>query len=100
MKPLRQVPPLRFNNANGFMTNTVQPIPNVKINPDNGNIEITGNPGDPSLNFLITNPTNSDLSNVIDGWEFSIQHFFGESGFGIQANYTMVDAGTAMITLT
>ncbi|MCS6207646.1 TonB-dependent receptor [Shewanella baltica] len=67
--------------------------PNVKINPDNGNIEITGNPGDPSLNFLITNPTNSDLSNVIDGWEFSIQHFFGESGFGIQANYTMVDAG-------
>lgn len=67
--------------------------PNVTINPANGNIEIAGNPGDPDLNFVITKPTNSDMSNVIDGWEFAIQHFFGESGFGIQANYTLVDAG-------
>lgn len=67
--------------------------PNVSINPANGNIEIVGNPGDPDLNFVITKPTNSDMSNVIDGWEFAIQHFFGESGFGIQANYTLVDAG-------
>ncbi|WP_065187519.1 TonB-dependent receptor [Shewanella woodyi] len=67
--------------------------PNVSINPANGNIEIAGNPGDPDLNFLITKPTNSDLSNVIDGWEFAIQHFFGESGFGVQANYTLVNAG-------
>ena len=67
--------------------------PNVTINPANGNIEITGNPGDPDLNFVITKPTNSDLSNVIDGWEFAVQHFFGESGFGLQANYTLVDAG-------
>ena len=67
--------------------------PNVTINPDNGNIEITGNPGDPSVNFVLTSPTNSSESSVIDGWEFAVQHFFGESGFGLQANYTLVNAG-------
>ncbi|NMH65722.1 TonB-dependent receptor [Shewanella salipaludis] len=67
--------------------------PNVTINPANGNIEITGNPGDPELNFILTRPTNDDNSSVIDGWEFAVQHFFGESGFGLQANYTLVDAG-------
>ncbi|MCC4832154.1 TonB-dependent receptor [Shewanella sp. 10N.286.51.B7] len=67
--------------------------PNVTLNPDNGNIEITGNPGDPSLNFVLTTPSNSSDSSVIDGWEFAVQHFFGESGFGMQANYTLVNAG-------
>ncbi|MCL1066426.1 TonB-dependent receptor [Shewanella olleyana] len=67
--------------------------PNVTLNPDNGNIEITGNPGDPDLNFILTTPSNSSDSSVIDGWEFAVQHFFGESGFGLQANYTLVDAG-------
>jgi TonB-dependent receptor len=28
----------------------------------------------------------------IDGFEFAVQHWFGDSGFGVQANYTMVDA--------
>ncbi|WP_028771804.1 TonB-dependent receptor [Shewanella waksmanii] len=66
--------------------------PNVTINPDNGNIEITGNPGDPDVNFLINSPTNSDRSAVIDGWEIAVQHFFGDTGFGVQANYTKVDS--------
>ncbi|NKF51691.1 TonB-dependent receptor [Shewanella sp. WXL01] len=67
--------------------------PNVTLNPDNGNIEITGNPGDPDMTFLITTPSNSSDSSVIDGWEFAVQHFFGDTGFGMQANYTLVDAG-------
>ena len=27
----------------------------------------------------------------IDGWEFAIQHFFGDSGFGVAGSYTKVD---------
>jgi hypothetical protein len=32
-------------------------------------------------------------SDELDGWEFNIQQMFGDSGFGVQANYTMVDSG-------
>ena len=44
--------------------------------------------------FLISVPSNSrDVQ--IDGWEFAIQHMFGDSGFGVSANYTMVDSDIA-----
>lgn len=52
--------------------------------------EIFGVPGeDPLLQFSITGPVNLRTNNV-DGWEIAWQHFFGESGFGLQANYTIV----------
>ncbi len=41
--------------------------------------------------FRLTVPDNSEEIDV-DGWEFNIQHNFGESGFGVIANYTIVDA--------
>ena len=46
--------------------------------------------GDPELAFQVTRPVNS-RSAVIDGFEFAWQHFFGESGFGYQFNYTTVN---------
>ena len=46
--------------------------------------------GDPALQFQVTGPVN-DKSAVIDGFEFAWQHFFGESGFGYQVNYTTVN---------
>jgi len=46
--------------------------------------------GDPALQFQVTNPVNSK-SAVIDGFEFAWQHFFGETGFGYQFNYTTVN---------
>ena len=46
--------------------------------------------GDPELDFQVTRPVNSD-SAVIDGFEFAWQHFFGETGFGYQVNYTVVN---------
>jgi TonB-dependent receptor len=53
---------------------------------------IYGVPGeDPSALFVISVPTNS-REVAIDGWELAIQHMFGDSGFGVSANYTMVDA--------
>ncbi len=46
--------------------------------------------GDPELQFQVTAPIN-DKSAVIDGFEFAWQHFFGDTGFGYQLNYTTVD---------
>jgi TonB-dependent receptor len=53
---------------------------------------IVGQPGDPIADFRITVPANQ-RSASLDGWEFNIQHVFGESGFGLSANYTIVDSG-------
>jgi len=53
---------------------------------------ITGQPGDPAAIFDIQTPTNQ-RSDKLDGWEVNLQHMFGDSGFGISANYTKVDSG-------
>lgn len=42
------------------------------------------------LDFTLTVPVNSENA-TIDGFELAIQHMFGESGFGVIANYTTVD---------
>ena len=53
---------------------------------------IVGQPGDPLAEFRITTPANQ-RSASLDGWEFNLQHLFGQSGFGLAANYTIVDSG-------
>ncbi|WP_058835820.1 TonB-dependent receptor [Luteimonas abyssi] len=53
---------------------------------------IIGLPDDPIAGFDIVTPANQ-RSDSLDGWEFNVQHMFGESGFGVYANYTMVDSG-------
>ncbi|GLR71573.1 TonB-dependent receptor [Agaribacter marinus] len=45
----------------------------------------------PAIEFEFTTPSNLDSSEV-DGWEFTLQHVFGESGFGTIANYTVVNS--------
>jgi len=56
---------------------------------------ITGIPGeDPVMPFDITTPSNANAVEI-DGWEFAVQHMFGDSGFGMSANYTMVDSDIA-----
>jgi TonB-dependent receptor len=44
---------------------------------------------DPLSLFRVTRPVNNREA-TIHGFEFGGQHFFGESGFGLQANYTIV----------
>jgi len=53
---------------------------------------IIGQPGDPVVDFNISQPVNN-RDDSLDGWEFNIQHMFGASGFGLAANYTWVDSG-------
>jgi TonB-dependent receptor len=53
-------------------------------------VDIVAVAGDPGVTNITTMPTNSKDA-VLNGWEFAGQHFFGDTGFGIQANYTVVN---------
>lgn len=53
---------------------------------------IPGQPGDPIANFRITAPANQ-RSASLNGLEFNVQHIFGKTGFGVSANYTLVNSG-------
>jgi len=53
---------------------------------------IIGQPNDPIATFQMTRPANQ-RKDELDGWELNLQHMFGGSGFGVSANYTMVDSG-------
>jgi len=53
---------------------------------------ILGRPGiDPDTVFHITQPIASSSASI-DGWEFNLQHMFGDSGFGGIVNYTKVNS--------
>lgn len=45
--------------------------------------------GDPEMVFRTSLPQNNKEAKLY-GTELAVQHFFGETGFGIQANYTLV----------
>jgi len=53
---------------------------------------ITGRDSDPILTYDISIPTNQ-RADYLDGFELNVQHMFGNSGFGMAANYTKVDSG-------
>ncbi len=52
---------------------------------------IPANNTDPLLQWYVTKPKNF-RDDTIDGIELSILHWFGDSGFGVQANYTSVSS--------
>jgi TonB-dependent receptor len=53
--------------------------------------DVVGIPGeDPEMQFRVSQPVNTNEGNV-NGWEFAWQQFFGESGFGAAASYTLVE---------
>jgi TonB-dependent receptor len=78
-----------FDNHDGDPGVTKNPV-----NAGNGDRQgvIMGLATDPIATFKMTRPANM-RSDELDGFEFNIQHMFGQSGFGVSANYTMVDSG-------
>ncbi|MCF7750625.1 TonB-dependent receptor [Bacillus subtilis subsp. subtilis] len=60
---------------------------------------IVGQPGDPVAGFDITVPANQ-RSDHLDGWELSVQQLFGQTGFGLAANYTKVKSGLTFNNLS
>ncbi|MCP4301404.1 MAG: TonB-dependent receptor, partial [Gammaproteobacteria bacterium] len=51
---------------------------------------IRGLPGDPLAVFDVTTHDNAEVGNLF-GWELALQHMFGDTGWGVQANYTIVN---------
>jgi TonB-dependent receptor len=51
--------------------------------------DIESNSTDPLTTFRTSTPNNGREAKIY-GAEFAVQHFFGETGFGVQANYTIV----------
>jgi hypothetical protein len=45
---------------------------------------------DPLYQFNVNQSINQETAKI-DGWEIGGQYFFGDSGFGLLANYTMVN---------
>ncbi|MFG6433638.1 TonB-dependent receptor [Roseateles sp. LYH14W] len=82
-----------FNNYAGQPGVTVT---NATLNQGN----ILGSvPGTQPLQFNITSFANAAGDNI-KGLEFNFQHMFGNSGFGVSGNYTMVKSGLKFINNT
>lgn len=47
--------------------------------------------GDPEITWEVSTPVNLQ-DRKVDGWELAAQYMFGDTGFGGQANYTIVDS--------
>jgi TonB-dependent receptor len=56
--------------------------------------DLEGTAADPLYIFNVNVPLNQEEAQI-DGWEIGGQYFFGESGFGILANYTIVNGDVA-----
>lgn len=51
--------------------------------------DLYGQPNDPLYQFNVNRPINQNKSKL-HGWELGGQYFFGDTGFGVLANYTVV----------
>lgn len=58
-----------------------------------GTYDIYPNGDDPLLQYVTAKPVNNKKLKL-DGVELAVQHFFGDSGFGVHANYTIVNGDT------
>jgi len=66
-----------------------QILANGAVLNDQGYIE--PDESDPLMEWNITSPFNGPDSKVVDGVEVAVQHLFGESGFGVSVNATIVE---------
>ncbi len=51
--------------------------------------DVTGEADDPLYMFALRRPVNQEAAKI-HGWELGSQYFFGDTGIGVQANYTIV----------
>lgn len=65
------------------------PALNSDFNDQAGYSFITPNADDPLMSYKMNSPVNNREAKIY-GAEFAGQHFFGDTGFGLQANYTIV----------
>ena len=86
----------RKNVAN-FIVNTQENLTftladdSLLTDPSSGSNPDAPDSDDSVATFTNTKPINSE-SATVEGWELAIQHTFGETGFGVMANATLVDS--------
>lgn len=68
-----------FDRINENLGNTTPPLPPILEAAD-----------DPLMEFNVTTPSNAEKANLF-GWELAVQHLFGDTGWGVQANATIVN---------
>jgi TonB-dependent receptor len=65
----------------------------AQIQTDTGSLgPFLGQPGDPLVIWDITTPTNGNKTDI-HGFELSVQHMFWDTGFGVQANWSVPSGG-------
>ena len=52
---------------------------------------VTPNADDPLITWRVTKPRNLSDTRTVEGIELAVQHTFGDTGFGVGANATLVD---------
>lgn len=63
--------------------------------PSTGNDTSAPDSADGVAVFTNTLPSNGGEA-IVDGWEIALQHSFGESGFGVMTNATLVDTDSEL----
>ncbi|MCF2948869.1 TonB-dependent receptor [Paraglaciecola aquimarina] len=74
------------NGAADYRTDAQDPTFSTDVS---GKYDLFANSSDPFYKFLTSRPVNNKSANI-HGVELAGQYFFGESGFGLAANYTIV----------
>jgi len=77
---------LFYKQVDNFIVNATG---GQKINDSTGKPAVDPTTGQ-EIMFQVTKPSNVETANV-DGFEFAVQHMFGESGFGAVVNGTIVN---------
>ncbi|MFC7292781.1 TonB-dependent receptor [Hirschia litorea] len=81
-------------NGNPLRDPSINPRPGCPDEVQGGNPDCFSMPTDPVIEFSIAQPDNIQDAEVY-GWELNIQHTFGETGFGIIGNVTLVESDLA-----
>lgn len=77
-----------FPNGAAEFDNSATQISDLGEN-DSGDYDILPNDDDPLMVFQTSLPVNNKEAKIY-GLEFAMQHFFGDTGLGFLANYTLV----------
>lgn len=88
-------------NVENFIVNTQEDLTftlsdgSLLTDPSTGDDTDNPDSNDGVAHFTNTRPNNGE-SAIVDGWELAVQHSFGESGFGVMANATLVSSNAEL----
>lgn len=80
---------------NFIVTQSSVAVFNNVTDPSTGDDPLAPDAADLPAEFDLVRPRNGESAKV-DGFEFSINHQFGDSGFGLLANMTLVDSNAQL----